>query len=414
MAYIELIKNFERIRDYVRQFFVFGFKSRNHYPAKSARSYDNERRRIESWLGQYMYFRQEEGEKQVFLSVDSRAIPRNPLYNVFKAKSFTNGDIAFHFYIFDLLSNQQSLSIREIMEQAASRYLAHFPQTLDLDESTVRKKLKEYETLGLLESRRQGRELYYRSSPNRVNLESWLIALAFFSEEDPLGVVGSFLCDRLKNVPQYFGFKHHYILHALDSEILSHILLTISEKRWLTLKTCSERTGGLTQEYCLFPVKIYISTQSGRQYLLGYQPDKHKFMFFRLDSIHSVTAGVVEKDCQRYSDWYEKFKTHLWGVAISTDNRLETIAMTVFVEDNEHFIVERLKREKRCGQVAMISANLYRYSAQVYDARELLPWLRTFIGRIVKLECSNPEITQTFFADFHALNQLYEGNDNAI
>ena len=39
MAYSELIKNFDRIRDYMRQFYVYGFKSRNEYDKKSARSY---------------------------------------------------------------------------------------------------------------------------------------------------------------------------------------------------------------------------------------------------------------------------------------------------------------------------------------------------------------------------------------
>ena len=83
MAYSELIKSCESIRDYMRQFYVYGFKTRSEYDAKSARSYDNERRRVESWLGEYMTFRRNLGGKQVFLSVDSRAIEHNPLYNVF-------------------------------------------------------------------------------------------------------------------------------------------------------------------------------------------------------------------------------------------------------------------------------------------------------------------------------------------
>ena len=58
MAYSELIKNFDRIREYMRQFYVYGFRSRTEYDKKSVRSYDNERRRIESWLGGYMGFRQ--------------------------------------------------------------------------------------------------------------------------------------------------------------------------------------------------------------------------------------------------------------------------------------------------------------------------------------------------------------------
>ena len=54
MAYSELVKNFNRIRDYMREFYVYGFKSRDEFTKKSARSYDDERRRLESWLGDYM------------------------------------------------------------------------------------------------------------------------------------------------------------------------------------------------------------------------------------------------------------------------------------------------------------------------------------------------------------------------
>ena len=84
MAYSELIKSFERIRNYMREFYVYGFKSREEYSIKSARSYDNERRRIESWIGDFMSFHQDTSGKNVFLSVDSRRIPHNPLH---KAKS---------------------------------------------------------------------------------------------------------------------------------------------------------------------------------------------------------------------------------------------------------------------------------------------------------------------------------------
>lgn len=72
MAYSELVKSFARIRSYMREFYIYGFKSREEYDQKSARTYDNERRRVSSWLGDYMSFRQESNGKKVFLSVDSR------------------------------------------------------------------------------------------------------------------------------------------------------------------------------------------------------------------------------------------------------------------------------------------------------------------------------------------------------
>lgn len=95
MAYSELIKNFNKIRDYMRDFYVYGFKSRDDYTKKSARSYDDEKRRIESWLGDYMKFHQTADGKNVFLSIDSRVTRHNPLYKAWKTKSFTDRDLPF-------------------------------------------------------------------------------------------------------------------------------------------------------------------------------------------------------------------------------------------------------------------------------------------------------------------------------
>ena len=111
MAYSELVKSFERIRSYMREFYVYGFKSREEYSIKSARSYDNERRRIESWIGDFMSFHQDTSGKNVFLSVDSRRIPHNPLHKAFKAKSFTDKDITLHFYVMDLLADGKTILV---------------------------------------------------------------------------------------------------------------------------------------------------------------------------------------------------------------------------------------------------------------------------------------------------------------
>lgn len=118
MAYSELIKNFNKIRDYMREFYVYGFKSREEYNKKSARSYDDERRRMESWLGNNMHFRQTSEGKSVFLSIDSRLLSHNPLYKAWKTKSFTDGDITLYFILFDILHSPEiSLTIHEIVEK---------------------------------------------------------------------------------------------------------------------------------------------------------------------------------------------------------------------------------------------------------------------------------------------------------
>ena len=85
MAYSELIKNFNKIRDYMREFYVYGFKSRDEFTKKSARSYDDERRRVESWLGDYMRFRQTPDGKNVFISIDSRFTRHKHLFQNYRA-----------------------------------------------------------------------------------------------------------------------------------------------------------------------------------------------------------------------------------------------------------------------------------------------------------------------------------------
>lgn len=161
MAYSELIKNFNKIRDYMRDFYVYGFKSRDDYTKKSARSYDDEKRRIESWLGDYMKFHQTADGKNVFLSIDSRVTRHNPLYKAWKTKSFTDGDITLHFIVMDILSEGQELSLGDIAYQV-DEYLAVFGHARVFDASTIRKKLNEYVKEGVLLTRKNGKTMLYR------------------------------------------------------------------------------------------------------------------------------------------------------------------------------------------------------------------------------------------------------------
>ena len=94
----ELIKNFDRIRDYMRQFYIYGFKARTEFDGKSARTYDNERRRIESWLADYTRADYTSKGKHVYINVDSKEIPQNPLYTAWKSKSFTDNDLMLPFF----------------------------------------------------------------------------------------------------------------------------------------------------------------------------------------------------------------------------------------------------------------------------------------------------------------------------
>ena len=413
MAYSELIKDFARIRDYMREFYVYGFKSREEYDAKSARSYDNERRRIQSWLGEHLAFRQDASGKAVFLSVDSRRIPANPHYKAIKAKSFTAKDITLHFYLLDILADGALHSYKDILDAITREYLSHFSGDFALDESTVRKKLKEYQELGLLQAEKQGREVFYRRAEDGPSLASWREALAFYSEADPLGVIGSFLLDRLGQAPALFRFKHHYILHALDSDILCQLLLAIDQQRAVELEVHSLRSGS-TFSRTVCPLKIYVSAQTGRQYLLGYFFRARWMIFYRLDTIKKAAPGAVEPKYARYLTFAHNFDRNLWGVSAGPEADLDHIEMTLRIGPGEEHIFQRLEREKRHGTVERLSKDTCRFSADVYDASEMLPWLRTFTGRITNLRCIRPFVVELFREDLARMEALYGGDAHAV
>jgi hypothetical protein len=88
--------------------------------------------------------------------------------------------------------------------------------------------------------------------------------------------------------------------------------------------------------------------------------------------------------------------------------------MAVRVENGEDYLVQRLEREKRSGRIEKVNDYTYKFVADVYDATEMLPWIRTFIGRIVSLDCSNHHLTETFYSDLAAMEQMYGGDQNAV
>ena len=348
MAFNELIKNFNRIRDYMREFYVYGFRSREDFTGKSARSYDDERRRVESWLGDYMQFRQTPDGKNVFLSIDSRSSQHNPLYKAWKACSFTDGDITLHFILMDILqSSGFPVSISEIMDGIDER-LSDFDEPRTFDESTVRKKLKEYVGEGIVCAMKQGRTAVYSLTDAPVHIDQDI--LDFYSEVAPLGVIGSYLLDKEDREEDIFSFKHHYITGALDSGILCDILAAMREKREVTL-TMAGRGKNKSSENHIVPLRIMISTQNGRQYVMAYAVQYNRIQPYRLDNVKSVTIGDVRDDYDALRQKLEGMMPHIWGVGTEgfSGQRMEHVDFTVEYADDEQHILNRLEREKRCG-----------------------------------------------------------------
>lgn len=410
VAYSELVKNLDNIRMVMRDFYVYGFKSKADFSDRSARSHDNDRRRIESWLADYMCFRQNAKGKRRFIAVDSRKIKHNPFYKAWKAKTFTSKDIMLHFYLMDMLQDGISMSLNELVECLDQDYLSNFADAGIIDASTVRKKLTEYVQLGLIVAAKQGRELFYSRSKDAVNLERWHEAVSFFAESTPVGVVGSFLEDKYSEEVNLFSYKHHYLLQALESDVLVDLLDAMQKKQTVRLTSCTD--GGKRICMRVLPLKIYVSTQSGRRYVMGWFFKANRIIFCRLDNLEQVLEPKDLPDYDKYLAKAEAMEQHLWGVSMNRigedgEIKLEHVELVVRLGEDEPYILQCLEREKRCGEVTKLSEGRYLFTADVRDAGELLPWLRTFIGRIESFSCSNKKIEERFWRDMEAVYAIY-------
>lgn len=402
MAYSELVKDFNHIRGSMREFYLYGFRTRAEFGVGSARSYDNERRRAESWLGDVMSFRQDATGRRFSLSMDSREVRLNPLLRTFTAKSFTKNDVTLHFYLLDLLPPGAEKTTNALL--SACNLMAGSGLDFEVDLSTLTKKLREYEALGMLERVRKGRTIYWRRSEHKVPMERWALPLAWATEALPLGAVGSFLLTQYDiPMPEWMGFKHHHVHHTLDSEVLLQLLQALHRRLPVAL-FCTVPRDLPVWKGLLLPLQIYVNHWNGRMYLAAWDLAADRAVFQRLDRIQEVryAPAAEEADWLAARERLEELKAHMWGVSLPPclPPRPYRLEMTLRVGWRT-YLLERLERERRCGRVEPAGEGCWRFTADLYDPREAMPWLRTFTGFIEELYCDAPGFMEKWNRDLY-------------
>jgi len=403
----ELIKSFSKTRGYVRDFLIYGFKSRDDFSGKSGRTYDNERRRIESWLSEYIRTDYGRQGKTISLALDSSLLDINPLYRVWKSKSFTANDIMLHFFLLDILHEKEACTAEDLTQLLLDSYDVLF------DTQLVRKKANEYVSEGILTSRREGRQVFYSLLPAPGQsipdlLPGLLDAARFFQLAAPLGFVGSTILDHQKTGNDIFLVKHGYYGFTLEDEILFDLLQAIRQQRMVKVQNHSTKTSQ-EETFTLAPLKIFVSTRTGRRFLCGYQPRNRRFTTLRLDHIQSVTLEKPFADHLYYQDKLQQNLPSCFGVSFGNDHAMDTVKLTLSIREGvEDYILNRLKREGHGGIITHTGKDTYTYEQSVFDGNDMMPWIRTFTGRILSFESNNDQLRRKFYGDMYAMAKLYD------
>lgn len=428
----EVIKKFNKIRIYLQDFLVYGYKKRSQFQKKSGRTYDDEKRRICSYLGEYVKESYEKEGKKIFISMDTSLLDTNPLYRCYETKSFTANDIQLHFYLMDLLQNKEQMDLNELSNEMTDQYEA------EIDVQLVSRKLREYGEMGVFLREKKKNKLFYslaedifeefridygekeqenlkrEKAPESLELkkrEQLELFLGFYGMEAPLALVGHYIQNSLHMNNRWFCFENYFIGWTLEDEILLHVTEAIQEKMWMEIKTL-ENPEGRVSIYHALPFFIMVSVQNGRRYIAAYHRERNQYTALRMDYIDKVRMAekCPEKEYKERKQTALDIRKHIWGVSWKTMKNRELSKLRFRIDCQpwqQEEIFLNMKAEARRGKVRKIGHNRVEFFIEVYDVMELMPWIRTFLGKICEIECSDENFTRRFFEDFQKMRECY-------
>jgi len=410
----ELIKKFDRIRDFSRDFLVYGIRTRNTQNIKSKRSYDNEKRRIESFLSDYMVETSHVSGKSVNISINPEEMTMNPLFALWETKSFTKNDIFLHYVLLDILENSNKMSISDIYDEVIE-YIDEDHQMMDM--MTVRNKLNEYEKLGILTKHKDGKQFLYALRTNRFDSLSdeekmeLKQGIDFFSNIMSFGILGKFLSRNLNDSESQtyqMKYKHYFMFHTLDDELLFDVLRLIENEQKGMFETWNKTNTKIIKKLCT-PLMVITNVKHGRRYVVVYDHSSKNFYSLRLDKLKKVSCQEVDSEFENYLEELKKLKVDSWGVYLNRTNTTEHICMTLKInEDKEQYMIKRILLEGKHGILEKVDENVFEYHIDIIDTYEIIPWLRTFIGRIIDLKGTNKKAVGMFKNDMRWMYKMYE------
>ena len=149
MAANDRIKDIATVRKWLREFSLFGDKTRSDFTESGYRyAYEKSDQLLDPILNTV---RDNHNCQHVFISLDVRDVCHNPLFVFYKIHYFKDNDIKLHFTIMNSLADGTFKSRENIVQDVFNTNVYSFDDGID---STVNRKLKEYLQLGIIVSKR--------------------------------------------------------------------------------------------------------------------------------------------------------------------------------------------------------------------------------------------------------------------
>lgn len=273
---------------------------------------------------------------------------------------------------------------------------------------------------------------------NDSYLESLSLLTDFFYNISPLSLPGYLLSNTLntyispdiqrfrvtplseKNVKASFESDHIFYyrwahLHnILDDDIKWTVLHAINNKH--SINYIYKKS-----EYTVYPIKLVVDCQYGRDYLFAYSNASNSFHNIRIDAISNINeiadenSDISEQNCKSTSlpthnlqAIYDEQHKFCWNVNISD----HTEKVLIHFRFSNEKIMESVRRKVlatgRHGRISDTGQQGFDFSVEVYDPVEMIPWIRQFGEYAVVDSTMCPDLFKRVQSDYKEILSQYE------
>lgn len=393
------ISNYSGLRTLL-QFLSYGCYHKAYYKQHyhlSARTYEDNLARVRLFLPKDK-LHESRHQRHIISSIrgDTYYSSENYLVYSYRVKNLLPNTAFYYILLLQLFATTpRPLSLNELWEHPA--FSCPLPKGmvsdiedsigLRLDESTLRRSLKELEELGFLSTTKRGREITYKISDNPLSnlspeeVTTLYYAIAFYKNAALLSVPGYFLEDTLcsmysdlarNNVP--CQFKDNSFARILDDELIDMILDAIQKGKNLRFFYHNRRSKERSSEYVVRPCRIVTDYLGGsRQYLEAFGHVIHKKrlqpLLLRIDRIQSMR--LVASSIQTLTPMPIKKNHNTLSLRFSFD--------TPFLEHRlRQAVLDRFPK----ASLTSSENGTFLCTIEVTDIRKYYPWLRTFFPHV--------------------------------
>lgn len=410
------ITSYNKLRDFLRYFFVYGCYSREDFDDirdLSSRKYDDELRRLRILLGdKYLKEITKGGKKYVRLNFTYYNIVENYFVESYLIRNYTPLSLSIYFNVYIILWEDGGLCLDEINEKIESKI------SIERDfKSTTRRILEDMSAKGIIEKLKRDNRVLYKKKEDIFKhftddeLIKLYLAVCYFSQvKYPLSL-GRFLKDSLRRYMHYirglyldklenlFLFKYSNFQQVIDEEIiwdLEHIIANQGK-----VKICYYDDHEKQNTIIGFPFKIIWDNGYGKWYL---------HMITNMDCLKVLEVQEI-MEIQKLNDQTKNMKLEQkikeFKEIQSSDFKKVKILFEVEEFNKRNFLIDKVKRENLEGTLQVIDEYTFIYTIHVQDWHKLKPWIMSFDNRARVIKSDDKGLYREIKDEWIEMGELY-------